>query len=101
MKRIIHCRRHYHHRRFNSNRSNDNDKHVHKAYKSPPVAQLVVCATIPRPSLHISSKTRQSKTPETIYRPPSKCKTSIDMTCNTQHVLRLSLPTFSTERVRI
>ncbi|CAF1253637.1 unnamed protein product [Rotaria sordida] len=101
MKRIVHCQRrhhHHHHHHYHCHRQySQNNRHCsRRTYKSPAVAHIVVCANISRPSLN-----KTSKTLETIYRSPNKYKTSIDMTCNKQRVLRLSLPTFNTERIRL
>ncbi|CAF4787208.1 unnamed protein product [Rotaria sp. Silwood1] len=105
MKRIVYCQRHHHHHHHHHYHhhhhhhrqySQNNNDHFHKTCKSSTVARLVVCTNIPRPSLN-----KTSRTLETIYGPSNKYKTSIDMNCNKQHVLRLSLPTFNTERIRL
>ncbi|CAF2936981.1 unnamed protein product [Rotaria sp. Silwood2] len=97
MKRIVHCQRHHHHHHhYYRQYSQNNIHHFHKTYKSPTVAHLVVCANLPRSSLN-----KTSTTLATIYGSPNKYKASIDMTCNKQRVLRLSLPTFKTERLRL
>ncbi|CAF3557191.1 unnamed protein product [Rotaria socialis] len=111
MKRIVRCQRdhhHYyyhHHHHHHHHRYHDKDNNSHKysrpTYKSPAVAHLVVCANLPRPSLHLTTKPRLSKTLDPIYQVPSRYNTSLDLTCNKQHVIRLSLPSFSTERLRV
>jgi hypothetical protein len=84
MKHIISCQR-----------------HRPKYLKTPPVTRLVLYSNLPRTSLNITNKTRTSKTRETIYRSPNKYKTSLDMTHKRQQDLRLSLPVFKSERMRI
>jgi hypothetical protein len=86
VKRIVHCRRHHR-----------NDYYFQKTVKSPPVTRFVLYANLPR----LSNKNQTLKTTETIYRTQKRYTTSLDMNCNKQHVLRLSLPAFKTERVRL
>ncbi|CAF1603264.1 unnamed protein product [Rotaria magnacalcarata] len=103
MKRIVRCQRdnhnYYHHRHHDTN--NNNNRYSQKTYKSPAVAHLVVCASLPRPSLHLTTQPKSSKTLDPIYQSSSKYDTSLDVTCNKQSVIRLSLPSFSTERLRV
>jgi hypothetical protein len=90
MKRIIHCQRHEHEHYY-----------VHKTAKTPPVPHLVLYANLPRSTLNMAKKNRTLKTTEPIYRSPNKYKTSLNMNCNKQRVLRLSLPAFNAERMRL
>ncbi len=90
MKRIIHCQRHEHEHYI-----------FHKTVKTPLVPNLVLYPNLPRSSLNMTKKTRTLKTMEPIYRSPNKYKTSLDINCNKQRVLRLSLPAIHTERVRL
>jgi hypothetical protein len=76
MKRIIHCRRH-----DRDNYYKRNNYYFYKPAKSPPVTRFVLYANLPRSS--------------------NKNKTSLDMNYNKQQVLRLSLPAFNAERVRL
>jgi hypothetical protein len=84
MKRILYCRRHH-----------------HKTLKIPRVTRLVLYPNLPRPSINISNTKPILKTKETFYRSPNIYKNSLDMTNKRQHVLRLSLPAFNTERMRL
>jgi hypothetical protein len=84
MKRIVHCRRHY----------RDNYS-FHKTVRTPPVTRLVVYANLPR----LSSKKNQPIEP--VYRSSKRYITSLNMNCNKQHVLKVSLPAFKTEQVRL
>lgn len=93
MKRIIHCRRHNHDHYYKNN-----NFYFHKTPKPQPLTRLVLYANVPQPSIN---KQQNVKPMETIYRSPNRYRTSIDMNCNQQHVLRLSLPTFNPERMRL
>ena len=84
MKRIVYCRRHH-----------------HETLKTPRVARLVLYANLPRTSSNVSNKKPTLKTKETFYRSPNIYKNSLDTTNKRQHVLRLSLPAFNTERMRL
>ncbi len=87
MKRIVHCRRH--HRDHYS---------FHKTVKPQPVTRLVLYANLPR----LSNKNQPISAVEPAYRSPKRyTTTTIDMNRNKQHVLRLSLPTFKSERMRL
>lgn len=101
MKRIIHCqcKPYHHHRQQSLHRSNQNNNP--KAYTSPVVPHVVLCARLPRSSVNVSNKTKTCRAGETFYRSPKRYRTSVAMNCNRQNILRFSLPTFNTERVRL
>ena len=86
MKTIIHCQRY-----------RPNHFYLYKTAKPTPVTtRFVLYSNLPRPVI----KNQTSKTMETIYRSPDKCKTTFDMNCHKQQVLRFSLPAFKTEGKR-